>query len=110
MLQICPSAARRMDKLLATSCPRPGFYYSWIKREINRRVIYPSHTAGCAGKIEGVKGFKDSVAIREGIFGKGGGRAKEKTDHGLIKKVADKKKDKNKVEILKDVPSKSPFK
>ena len=61
-----------------------------------------------------IKGFKDSVAIREGIFGKGGGKAKdggggaqesatssrknkEKTDHGLIKKVKDKKEDKDKV-------------
>ena len=64
-----------MEKLLGTGCPRPG----------------------CAGRIEGVEGFKNSVAIREGIFGKGGGRAKEKTDHVLIKKVKDKKKDKDTV-------------
>lgn len=30
---------------------------------------------GCAGKIEGLKGFKDSVAIREGKFGRKGAAA-----------------------------------
>jgi len=38
-----------MDKVLGSACPRPG----------------------CAGKIEGLKGFKNSCAIREGNFGKG---------------------------------------
>jgi hypothetical protein len=38
-----------MDKVLGSACPRPG----------------------CAGKIEGLKGFKASCAIREGNFGKG---------------------------------------
>lgn len=49
LLELCPSAVRRMDRVLGSACPRPG----------------------CSGKVEGLKGFKDSLAIREGNFGKG---------------------------------------
>ena len=49
MLEICPSASRRLKKMLGIKCPR----------------------SACPGKVEGLKGFKDSVAIREGNFEKG---------------------------------------
>ena len=49
MLEICPSASRRLNKMLGIKCPR----------------------SACPGKVEGLKGFKDSVAIREGNFEKG---------------------------------------
>jgi len=50
LLELCPAAMRRTDKVLGMACARPG----------------------CAGKIEGLKGFKNSVAIREGKFGRKG--------------------------------------
>jgi hypothetical protein len=55
ILEICPAATRKMEKLLGNKCPR----------------------SACPGKIEGLKGFKDQVAIREGNFGKKGGAGDE---------------------------------
>jgi len=51
VLEICPAAARNMENVLGRVCPRPG----------------------CVGAITGLKGIKDSVAFREGNFGKKGG-------------------------------------
>jgi len=51
VLEMCPAAARNMEKVLGRVCPRPG----------------------CVGAITGLKGLKDSVAFREGNFGKKGG-------------------------------------
>ena len=48
MLEVCPSASRRLGKMLGIKCPR----------------------SSCPGKVEGLKGFKGSVAMREGNFKK----------------------------------------